>query len=222
MEALNILSIDVEDWYHILDVASAPKREEWEGLPSRVEPAFLRILDVVEERGARCTCFFLGWVAQRYPRLVREAVERGHETASHGLAHELVYTQTRPQFLTDITEAKKILEDLAGKKVEGYRAPGFSVTEQTPWFFETLAEAGYRYDSSVFPTTRGHGGMRGAPAIPYSVTTPAGEVREYPISTATRWGKRYCFSGGGYFRLFPYRSFICIHGKPIRSIRGCR
>ena len=204
MELPNLLSIDVEDWFHILDVPSTPGYDQWDRLPSRLENNFIRLLDIVEAGAAQATCFCLAWTARRFPHLLREADRRGHEIASHGCAHELVYRQSREAFSRDIREAKQILEDAIGKPIWGYRAPGFSVTEQTPWFFETLCEAGYRYDSSVFPTPRGHGGLLSGWEEPHRLQTPVGELREFPITTTTWFGKRFCFSGGGYFRLFPY------------------
>src|SRR5882672_782469 len=156
----SIFSIDVEDWYHILDVPSAPAMSEWDGLPARVETNFLRMLDLLGETGSHATCFFIGHIAQRFPHLVREAKARGHEIASHSYAHQLVYTMTPAEFLEDASRSRKVLEDISGGSVQGFRASGFSVTEGTPWFFEKLVEAGYAYDSSTFPAARGHGGMK--------------------------------------------------------------
>jgi polysaccharide deacetylase family protein (PEP-CTERM system associated) len=200
----SILSVDVEEWFHILDVASTPPIEAWDTLPSRVESNFRRLLDLFEEHRARASCFFLGWVGERYPHLVREAAQRGHEIASHGYAHKLVYQMTREEFYADAVRARKILEDASGASVVGYRSPGFSATERTMWFLEAVAEAGYRYDSSVFPAARSHGGMRGARREPYRVGGPATELVEFPISVADLFGRPMCFFGGGYLRLFPY------------------
>jgi polysaccharide deacetylase family protein (PEP-CTERM system associated) len=196
----SIFSIDVEDWFHILDVASAPRLEEWGRLPSRVERNFRRMLELAGERGARATCFFLGWIAERYPHLVREAAAAGHEIASHGYAHRLVYTMTRGEFIEDARRTRTLLEDLSGAEVLGYRSAGFSVTEETAWFFEALAEAGYRYDSSVFPARRAHGGMETASRRPCRI----GPLAEFPITVADFLGRPMCFFGGGYLRLFPY------------------
>src|SRR5271156_1369877 len=165
-----IFSIDVEDWFHILDLPSTPPLSEWNRLPSHVEKNFLRLLDIVDERNVRVTCFFLGWVAERFPHLVREAKARGHEIASHGYSHGLIYQMTPKKFLDDASKAKRILEDVSGSPVLGYRSSGFSVTKETPWFFEKLMEAGYRYDSSVFPAPRGHGGMATSQYAPYRVS----------------------------------------------------
>jgi polysaccharide deacetylase family protein (PEP-CTERM system associated) len=198
-----IFSIDVEDWFHLLDLPSTPPISTWDALPSRVENNFLKLLDILDENGAQATCFFLGWVAQRFPHLVREAAKRGHEIASHGYSHILAYQVTADEFYEDALRAKKAIEDISGQAVWGYRASGFSVTEATPWFFEKLIEAGYRYDSSVFPGSRGHGGMRDAQCAPYEIECPGGFM-EFPASVEKVIGHPICFFGGGYLRLFPY------------------
>jgi polysaccharide deacetylase family protein (PEP-CTERM system associated) len=200
----SIFSIDVEDWYHILDVPSAPEMSRWDGLPVRVEDNFRRLLDIMGETKSAATCFFIGHIARRFPHLVREAKARGHEIASHSFAHRLVYTMSPKEFLDDATDSRKLLEDISGGPVQGFRASGFSVTDETPWFFEKLTEAGFAYDSSTFPATRGHGGMKTARMAPYLHRTPAGDLAEFPVSVAEVLGKRLCFFGGGYLRLFPY------------------
>ena len=197
-----IFSVDVEDWFHILDVPSTPALPEWAGLPSRVEKNFRRLLDIFSEHNAQVTCFFLAWIGERFPHLVKEAVARGHEIASHGYAHRLVYQQTQAEFYNDVRKARLLLEDLAGAPVLGYRAPGFSTTTDTPWFFDALAEAGYRYDSSVFPAPRGHGGMRDGRRDPYAID--GDRLLEIPITVADFLGRGMCFFGGGYLRFFPY------------------
>jgi len=200
----SIFSIDVEDWFHILDVPSTPPPTAWDDLPSRVEANFLRLLDLLEQTGVRSTCFFLGYVAARFPRLPREAARRGHEVASHGYNHQLVHSQTRAEFLADVARAKHVLEDTIGAAVDGYRSPGFSLSEGTGWFFEALLEAGYRYDSSVFPAAHGHGGLKTARTAPHWRSYPSGRLGEFPISVTETLGRRMCFFGGGYLRLFPY------------------
>jgi polysaccharide deacetylase family protein (PEP-CTERM system associated) len=217
----SIFSIDVEDWYHILDVPSAPAIGEWDGLPARVESNFLRMLDILAEVDAQATCFFIGHVAKRFPHLVREAKARGHEIASHSYTHQLVYTMSPAAFLEDATRSRQVLEDISGGPVQGFRASGFSVTEQTPWFFEKLVEAGYGYDSSTFPAGRGHGGLKGGRLEPHGRQTPSGKLVEFPVTVAEVLGKRFCFFGGGYLRLFPYplvklMSRAVLHdGRPV-------
>jgi polysaccharide deacetylase family protein (PEP-CTERM system associated) len=197
----SIFTVDVEDWFHILDVPSAPDIAEWNALPSCIERNFRKLLDIFSEKDVRTTCFFLGYVAARFPQLVKEAYDRGHEIASHGYAHRLIYTMTPQEFLEDVKESKDVLEGIIGHPVLGYRAPGFSLTEDTPWFFQTLLEAGYRYDSSVFPAPREHGGLD---TRNYSPHLTAERLMEFPITVTNVIGRPCCFFGGGYLRLFPY------------------
>lgn len=199
-----LFSVDVEDWFHILALPTTPDVAEWDALPSRVAKGFHRLLDVFDETNTKVTCFVLGWVAERYPALIREAASRGHEIASHGYAHRLTYTLTPAAFREDVQRTREILEQVVGKPVRGYRCPGFSVTEATPWFFETLVQAGYRYDSSVFPARRAHGGLTSTRLEPHWIQTPAGRLFEFPITVAHVLGQPMCFFGGGYLRLFPY------------------
>lgn len=200
----NIFSIDVEDWFHILDLPEAPPLAKWAALESRVERNFLRLLDVLEAGQVHATCFFLGWIAERFPELVRGAAQRGHEVASHGYGHQLAYTQSRAQFREDVRRTKSLLEQITGGAVRGYRAPGFSIVESNLWAFAELVEAGYEYDSSIFPAARAHGGLSGAVMRPHVLGTEAGDLLEFPMTVAEVLGKRMCFFGGGYFRLFPY------------------
>ncbi len=199
-----IFSVDVEDWFHILDVHTAPDIAIWCDLPSRVEHNFRRLLQLFEEVGVHVTCFFLGWIADRYPHLVREAVAAGHEIGSHGYAHRLVYTMTREEFAADIEGSKKLLEDISGTPVLGHRAAGFSSTNKTPWFFDELIKAGYQYDSSIFPGNHTHGGQPTAERNVHMVKTNVGDLVEIPITIADAGIVPTCFFGGGYFRLFPY------------------
>jgi polysaccharide deacetylase family protein (PEP-CTERM system associated) len=197
-----IFSVDVEDWFHILDLPSAPAPAQWDSLPSCIEQNFTRLLDLFSETDVQVTCFFLGWVARRFSHLVKEADKRGHEIASHGCSHGLIYKMTRREFFEDAIESRKILEDIVGRRVVGYRSAGFSVVEETPWFFDTLIEAGYRYDSSVFPAKRSHGGLKTHQLAPFFVG-PSGSLIEFPITVARILGVPICFFGGGYLRLFP-------------------
>lgn len=199
-----IFSIDVEDWYHILDVPGTPGMESWGSLEQRVERNLLLVFDILSAKSAVATCFFLGWIAERFPALVREARARGHEVASHGYAHKLVYRMSQQEFLEDAVRAKKILEDISGAAVLGYRAPGFSPTKRTPWVFDSLLRAGYAYDSSVFPSSRGHGGLANCCRFPHAIRRESGTLLEVPITVmGPRW-LPLCFFGGGYLRLTPY------------------
>jgi polysaccharide deacetylase family protein (PEP-CTERM system associated) len=199
-----IFSVDVEDWFHILDLPVTPPVSEWASLPSRVEQNFLRLLAIFRTKEVEVTCFFLGWIAERFPHLVKAAQADGHEIAAHGYSHELVYKLTDSEFLEDASKSRTILEDITGSPIRGYRSAGFSTTESTPWFFDKLAEAGYHYDSSVFPAPRGHGGMRSNHLAPYRIEAASGPLLEFPISVVRVLGKPVCFFGGGYLRLFPY------------------
>ena len=216
----SIFSIDVEDWFHILDLPSTPGLDEWPSLQSRVERNFIKLLDILSEKEARATCFFLGWVAEKFPHLVKEAQRRGHEVASHGYSHRLVYKLGPAEFLEDAGRTKNILEDITGEPVMGYRSAGFSVTNETPWFFSALMEAGYTYDSSVFPATSSHGGIKSSEFAPYAIGNGA-TFMEFPITVARAFGRPICFFGGGYLRLFPYPLIkrmakkVLAEGRPV-------
>jgi polysaccharide deacetylase family protein (PEP-CTERM system associated) len=198
-----IFSVDVEDWFHILDVPSTPPLAQWDSLPSRVSGNFSRLLDIFSEHDVRTTCFFLGWVAERFPHLVREAERRGHEITSHGYAHRVVQELTEAEFFADIMKAKSILEELSSCPVVGYRAPGFSATKAAPWFFAKLADAGYEYDSSVFPAGCEHGGARNGAYGPYVLRTASGTIREFPVTVARLLRTPVCVFGGGHLRVAP-------------------
>ncbi len=214
-----IFSVDVEDWFHILDVPSAPDLSRWDSLASRVEKNFVRLLDIFDEKGVHVTCFFLGWVASRFPHLVMEADRRGHEVASHGYAHRLVYEMTPQSFYEDALTSKKIIEDIVGHPIWGYRSSGFSITEKTPWFFAKLIEAGYRYDSSVFPATRSHGGLKNGHYAPYWIGDSSEGLIEFPLSVTKLFGRPMPFFGGGYLRLFPS---VLIENMALRALREAR
>lgn len=215
----SIFSVDVEDWFHILDIPSAPPLASWDGLPSHVERNFFRLLDLFAELEVKVTCFFLGWVAERFPHLVKRALTEGHEIASHGYTHRLVYEMGRDQFYREAVSARKLLEDLSGGPVLGYRSAGFSVRQDTDWFFEELARAGYQYDSSVFPASRGHGGIDQFRREPHRVVSRGASILEFPITVVDLFGKPLCFFGGGYLRLFPYP---LIHHMAERVLREGR
>lgn len=202
----NGLSIDVEEWWHILNLPTSPAPESWDGLPATVEPNTERLLAILDEGGARATFFVLGWVARRHPDLVRRIHAAGHEVACHGDMHELCYEQGEVAFEADLRAARATLEDLVGAPVLGYRAPGFSILDTTPWAFEVIHRVGFRYDSSIFPAPRQHGGITEAPRDPYEIELSDGRrLVEFPMTVA-QWGPlRVAFAGGGYLRLFPYR-----------------
>jgi polysaccharide deacetylase family protein (PEP-CTERM system associated) len=200
----NIFSIDVEDWFNLSGTGAEPPPSEWDRLESRLERNFHGLLELLAEGGGTATCFVVGYFGKRFPRLIREAVAAGHEIAAHGYFHRLIYDMSPAEFYEDALATRKLLEDVSGAAVHGFRAPAFSVTERTPWFFEKLVEAGYRYDSSVFPAPHQTGGLAGGALAPYTVPTAAGALQEFPITTVRVLGQPMCFFGGGYLRLFPY------------------
>lgn len=200
---VNAMTVDVEDWYHILDSPSAPPLDRWEELPSRLERNLSQLLDALKEDGARATFFWLGWLAHRHGALVRRCVNDGHEVASHGYGHVLAYKVGPKAFLEDMVLAKKILEDTIGQEVCGFRAPGFGITESTGWAFDAIRQAGHRYDASIFPAARGHGGIRQAIIGPHAIPTPSGPLLECPMSVVQMMGRRLCLFSGGYLRLAP-------------------
>lgn len=200
-----LFTVDVEDWFHIPGSPKGQNVAEWNTLPSHVSKNFRTMLAIFAAKKVRITCFFLGWVAERFPELVREALNQGHEIACHGYSHGFVYEMTPEQFLDDIRKAKNIIENITGSPVLGYRAPCFSVTKETPWFFDKLSQAGYQFDSSVFPTAhRFGGGLKTSSWDPNDIATASGPIAEFPISVARAMGRPMCFFGGGYLRLFPY------------------
>ncbi len=201
----NAFTIDVEAWFNILDIPGAPDREDWPNLDDRETRTTTALFDLLDRHGAKATCFFLGWTAEHRPGLLEEALRRGHEIACHGYAHELLYELTPEQFREDLERCKELIVRVTGKTPLGYRVPGFSLTERTPWAFEVLADAGFDYDSSIFPGKRGHGGMPSAPRLPHMVELPDGRaIREFPISVRRVLGRPVAYVGGGYLRLFPY------------------
>ena len=199
----DVFTIDVEDWFHILETKGTPDLPAWDALPSRVEKNLRALLELLDACNVKATLFTLGWVAQHFPRLMREAADRGHEVASHGYAHQVVHGLSAAQFRDDIRRAKAALEDATGRPVRGYRAPGFSITRETPWAFDEIVAAGYSFDSSVFPAPHGHGGMPDVSRHPWVVRSASGPLVEFPISVAATPLGPQCFFGGGYLRLFP-------------------
>ncbi|MGZ8254893.1 MAG: XrtA system polysaccharide deacetylase [Burkholderiaceae bacterium] len=197
----NALSIDVEDYFQVSAFEASINRASWDSLPCRVERNVDRLLDLLHTHGARATFFTLGWVAHRYPDLVRRIAEAGHEVASHGYAHRRATDQAPHEFYEDIVRAKRLLEDILGREVRGYRAPSFSISNRNLWTFDCIARAGYRYSSSVYPVRHDHYGMPDAPRFAHRL--PNGLV-EVPLTTARVCGVNLPAAGGGYFRLVPY------------------
>jgi polysaccharide deacetylase family protein (PEP-CTERM system associated) len=215
----SIFSIDVEDWFNLSGTGLEPPPSDWDRLESRLERNFRSLLEILAEGGGTATCFVVGYFAKRFPHLIREAAAAGHEIASHGYFHRLVYDMSPAEFYEDALNTRKLLEDICGSPVRGFRAPAFSVTARTPWFFDKLAEAGYRYDSSVFPGPHQTGGLATERLGPHTVRTAAGTLAEFPITAVRVFGKPMCFFGGGYLRLFPYRLIRTMGRKALRERR---
>ena len=193
----------MEDYFHVYAFASHIPRESWDRLPCRVERNVETTLAMLDEHKAKATYFMLGWVADRYPGLVRRIVAQGHELASHGYAHRLATEQSRQEFHQDVTRAKRLLEDIGGVAVKGYRAPSFSIGRDNLWALECLREAGYSYSSSVYPIQSDHYGMPEAPRFAFYPEAGRG-LLELPLTTVRLFNRNLPAGGGGYFRLLPY------------------
>lgn len=206
----NALTIDVEDYFQVSAMAPYIRRDEWDSRECRVERNVDRILALLARHDTRATFFTLGWIAERYPHLVRAIVDQGHELASHGYGHQRASDLSRDEFRDDIVRAKRLLEDLGGVAVQGYRAPSFSIGEGNLWAFDSLQEAGYRYSSSIYPIQHDHYGMPDAPRFAHPV---AHGLIEIPVTTLRVGGRNLPSSGGGYFRLLPYALSRWMIGK---------
>ena len=199
----NALTVDVEDYFQVSAFAPHIARDAWDAMPCRVERNIDAILALLDEHGTHATFFTLGWIAERYPRLVRRIVEGGHELASHGYSHERATDQTARQFSDDVSRAKSLLEDIGGVAVRGYRAPSFSIGRDNLWAQACLSEAGYCYSSSVYPIRHDHYGMHEAPRFAFYPEGGCG-LLELPVTTVRFFNRNLPAGGGGYFRLMPY------------------
>jgi polysaccharide deacetylase family protein (PEP-CTERM system associated) len=201
----NVFSVDVEDYFHVEAFSDVVDRTSWGGYACRVEANTQRLLDLLDECGVQGTFFILGWVAERYPQLVREIVARGHEPACHSYWHRLIYKLDRAEFAADTRRAKDVIEQAAGEPVFGYRAPSYSITMRSLWALDVLAEAGFTYDSSIFPIRHDVYGIPDAPRQPFLVTTASGPIVEFPITTFRMVGEQNLpVGGGGYLRILPF------------------
>ncbi len=201
---LNALTIDVEDYFHVSGFADTVSPEQWDDLESRVEANTYRLLDILADAGVRGTFFVLGWVAERYPTLVRAIQAGKHEIGCHSYSHRLIYDQTPEEFRADLRRARIVIEDVTGEAVTAYRAPSFSVTRRSLWALEILAEDGFLYDSSIYPTHHDRYGIAESPLEPYRLSLAAGEMWECPPPVWRYLGYPLPVGGGGYFRLYPY------------------
>ena len=200
----NALSIDVEDWFQVGAFETVIDPHDWDGLDRRVEANTDACLAMLARHGVKSTFFTLGWVAHRHPALIRRIVEQGHELASHGWDHARVFTMSAEEFRADLLRTKLMLEDAGGVAVTGYRAPSFSIDKRTPWAHEVLAEAGYRYSSSVAPVVHDHYGWPEAPRFAFKPVAGS-DLLELPVTTAKFAGRTLAAGGGGFFRLLPYQ-----------------
>ncbi len=201
---MNILTFDIEEWFHLLDFDATRTEDEWKRYEVRIHDNVDRILDILDSTDTKATFFIIGWIAKTYPEVVRKIAEK-YQIGSHTMNHQLVWQQSPSEFKEDVTSSIKLLEDITGQKVECFRAPGFSIRESEAWAYEILYEAGIRYDSSVFPAHHAHGGMPSyGKAVPSIIKHNDVEMKEFPISSKSFFSKPLIFSGGGYFRLFPY------------------
>ena len=201
---VNALSVDVEDYFQVSAFEAHVNRSQWDTFESRVCRNTQRLLRIFDEAGVTATFFTLGWVAERYPGLVRDIAAAGHEIASHGYDHRLVYELTRQQFREDLRRSKSVLESASGQPVVGYRAPSYSITNQSRWAFDVLLEEGFAYDSSVYPIHHDRYGIPDSPRHVYQVKRELGSIWELPGSTLQCGGQNLPIGGGGYFRLLPY------------------
>ena len=200
---LHALTIDVEDYFQVTGFERQISRDDWDHYPSRVVPNTMRLLEILESQRVKATFYIMGWVADRFPQLVREIHAAGHEVGSHSYWHRLIYQLSPEEFRRDLRDSRDRLCDLTGEPVTAYRAPSFSVTRDSTWALEILAEEGFCSDSSVVPARHDRYGIPGSPCQIYRIQTPAGALWEFPPSVVGVAGVRLPVSGGGYFRLYP-------------------
>jgi polysaccharide deacetylase family protein (PEP-CTERM system associated) len=215
---LNALTIDVEDYYQVSAFEEVIRLEDWDQYESRVEKNTQHVLALLDEKHVKATFFILGWVAERYPQLVRRIVEAQHEVACHGYTHRRVYTLTPEEFRREIRQAKQTIEDAAGVPVLGYRAPSYSITTRSFWALTILAEEGFKYDSSIFPIRHDLYGIPNHQRFSHVLNSEGSfPIAEFPPSTARLGGVNLPVAGGGYFRLFPYAvtryAIYCLNHK---------
>ncbi len=201
---MNILTFDIEEWFHILDFEETRNEEQWKTYEVRIYENVERIFRILEETNTQATFFIIGWLAKTYPDLVKRIASR-YQIGSHTMNHQLIWQQTPDEFREDVSSSVKFLEDLTGQKVTAFRVPGFSIRETEGWAFETLAELGITTDCSVFPAHHAHGGMPSySKPVPSIISYKDIQIKEFPVSTKILAGHHIIFSGGGYFRLLPY------------------
>lgn len=208
----NVMSVDVEDYFQVGAFEHTISRDDWEHWPCRVEANVERILALFARHDVKATFFTLGWIAERYPNMVREIVRQGHELASHGYGHQRVSQLSEMEFRADVTRAKGLLEDIGGVVVKGYRAPSFSIGHKNLWALDVLADTGHHYSSSIYPIAHDHYGMPDAPRFPYRPER-CSALLEVPPTTVDWHGRNLPAAGGGYFRLLPYAASRWLIGQ---------
>lgn len=196
------MTVDVEDYFQVSAFEDIISRDEWDNLECRVKGNTLKIIELFDKYNVKATFFMLAWVAERYPELVREIVDKGHELANHGYDHKRITNFNRVQFKEDLVKSKRILEDISGVEVKGYRAPSYSISADNLWAHDVLAECGFHYSSSVYPVKHDLYGIPNAPRFKYKAGTS--NLLEFPITTVRKFGHNYPCGGGGFFRLYPY------------------
>jgi polysaccharide deacetylase family protein (PEP-CTERM system associated) len=201
----NVMTVDVEDYFQVSAMEERIAKHQWSSISPRVEINTLNLLELFSRFDVKATFFVLGWVAKRFPSLIRQISEQGHEVASHGPMHDRVSSQSPADFRQGVLDTRSHLEDITGNAVIGYRAPSFSIGPQQTWAWEILAETGHRYSSSIYPGQLDHYGFPGAPRTAFPVGNAG--LLEIPVSTLDIAGKRIPLGGGGYFRLYPYWAF---------------
>lgn len=215
----NALTVDVEDFYHVSAFADSIAPADWDGITPRVEANTHSLLALFAEHDVRATFFVLGWVAERFPGLVREIADGGHEVASHGFSHQLVYKQSPDVFREETAKSKALLEDITGQAVIGYRAASYSIVQESLWALDILGELGFSYDSSIFPVYHDRYGMPRAPAQIHQAVSPQGhKIVEFPLTFAQLFKWRLPAAGGGYFRFYPYAMTRALLRKSQRDL----
>lgn len=203
---MKILTFDIEEWFHILDNPSTKTSKEWGSFESRIHSNMDRIFSILEQNNVKATFFCLGWIAKKYPDIIKKIDALGYEIGTHSQMHQLAYEMSPKEFNDDLSLSINIIEDIIGKKVISYRAPGFSIVNKNVWAFESLIKNGIEIDCSVFPAKRAHGGLDNFESSkPCLITYNGLQIKEFPINLYSIVGKKIIFSGGGYFRLFPYK-----------------
>ena len=205
-QLVNALTVDVEDYFQVSAFEGHISRDDWNTLSPRVEHNTHRILDLFADRGALATFFVLGWVAERFPTLLRRMTDEGHEVASHGMIHQRANTQDQATFADDVRRSRALLQDTSGQAVRGYRAASFSIGRGNLWALEELQAAGYAYSSSIYPVKHDLYGMPDAPRFPFKPLS--GDLLEVPVSTVRMGARNLPVGGGGYFRLLPYQYYL--------------